>query len=98
MIIIIIIITAIIIIIVIIIIIIIITCDPSLDSRREVTLRIDAADRSFVIPSQRTEEDPQLIISCLREKDGFTPDQYKTTHGFQRSQNPSLYSKIAQSL
>jgi hypothetical protein len=47
------------------------TYDPSLDTRLNVTLRIDLSDRTYFIPNYRLEEDPVLTIKNLKTKYGF---------------------------
>jgi hypothetical protein len=46
-------------------------CDPDRDTRHLVTIRIDAADRSLIIPDIRADDDPVTLLSMLSSKPGF---------------------------
>jgi hypothetical protein len=53
---------------------------PDLDTRRLTTLRIDALDRSFILPDVRIEEDPIRIVEMLSEKYGFQIPKAQACH------------------
>jgi hypothetical protein len=48
-----------------------VVCHPDLGTRKQVIIRLDALDRSSIIPDVRIEEDPTAIIKMLSEKYGF---------------------------
>jgi hypothetical protein len=47
--------------------------DPSLETRPEISLRVDLADRSFVVEKYRAPEDPGVLLDDLSTKFGFRP-------------------------